>query len=849
MIQRFVFDLRHAVRALRLRPGFSLLVVATLALGIGTSAAIFQYLGYFVWPTVQAPEPERVVWVYRATAEDPTGAFSHQEWRQLEAALLETDLGDAFETLSARRVFGTSLRGSERTIHGWGRAVSGDYFATFARPPHLGRLLTADDDRPGAERVMVLSWETWTRHFASDPGIVGTSLVLDGGHAYTVVGVTQKGFQGTGLWVSLYTPLATTRQLILGADDPNFRRHVGMARLAPGVEAEAVEARLQTLADDFARRAGVEPRGDGAGAVGTGGEPALRIDLQPSTAITALPDDPYVDGARLMMWVVLALLALACANVANLFLARGADRTKEMAVLAALGANRRRLALRLLLESTILSLVGAGLGLALSTKVTKLLEGYLQAGLPIGFGEWASGSTLFTQNWRITLFVAGLTTGAAVLFSLAPMVQTFRLDLVSALKSETRGGTAAGGGRRLGLRKILAVTQVAMSAALLLTAGLLIRTLGAVNDVDLGFQPEGVSVAALHVPRGDLEVAGDAGSPAGVIETALRRTREIPGVESAGVVHRLPLSFAFPSLEVRADAAPGVNSRAESEAESEVVTAKAAENIASEGYFETFGIPLQEGRPFAATDTNEAERVVIVNRELAEQLWPGESAAGRRLAWGEGEDTEAVTVIGVVANHRLATPTESVVPMLYRPFRQDDSRRLTLVARSRAPILQPMHRMLRSEFPDVSLIELVPFDKQRDVATATQRMNAELSGGFGLLGLILAGLGIFSVLAYGVARRSREIGIRMAIGARHTDVRTMILRESGRLLAAGLVVGCVAAFALGRVLEHLLYGVSAFDPLTYAVVAATLAAMGLVAAWWPARRASAVEPMEALRSE
>ena len=844
MIQRFAFDLRHAVRSLRLRPGFSLLVIATLALGIGASAAIFQYLGYFVWPTVQAPEPERVVWVHRATADDPMGAFSHQEWRQLEAELLETDLGDAFETLSARRVFGASLRGSERTIHGWGRAVSGDYFATFARPPHFGRLLTADDDRPGAERVLVLSYETWTRHFASDPDVIGTSLVLDGGHAYTVVGVTRKGFQGTGLWVSLYTPLATTRQLLLGADDPNYRRLVGMARLAPDVEVEALEARLQTLANDFERSAGVEPRGDGDE---KGGEPALRIDLQPSTTITALPDDPYVDGARLMMWVVLALLALACANVANLFLARGADRTKEMAVLAALGANRRRLALRLLLESTLLSLVGAGLGLALSTKLTELLEGYLQASLPIGFGEWASGSTLFTQNWRITLFVAGLTAGAAVLFSLAPMAQASRLDLVSALKSETRGGTS-GVGRRLSLRKVLAVTQVAMSAALLLTAGLLVRTLGAVNDVDLGFQPDGVSVAALHVPRGDLEVPGDAGSPADVIETALQRTREMPGVESAGVVNRLPLSFAFPSLEVRADV-EGSDSEAESPNESQIVTAKAAENIASEGYFETFGIPVQEGRPFAATDTSDAHPVVIVNRELAEQLWPGESAAGRRLVWGEGENAEAVTVVGVVANHRLATPTEAIVPMLYRPFRQDDSRRVTLVARSSAPILQPMHRMLRSEFPDVSLIELAPFDRQRDVATAAQRMNAELSAGFGLLGLFLAGLGIFSVLAYGVARRSREIGIRMAIGARHTDVRTMILGESGRLLAAGLAVGCVVAFALGRVLEHLLYGVSAFDPLTYAVVAATLAAMGQVAAWWPARRASAIEPMDALRSE
>lgn len=833
MIRNLAFDLRHAVRSLRLRPGFSLLVIATLALGIGANAAIFQYLGYFVWPTVQAPEPERVVWIHRATPDDPYGGFSHAEWRRVEA-----EVGDAFDSLSARRIFAASLRGSEQTVHAWGRAVSGNYFDLFAKPPHLGRLLTADDDQPGAERVLVLSHETWTRHFGADPGIIGASLTLDGSHAYTVVGVTQKGFQGTGLWVSIYAPMATTKHLIAGSEDPNSRWLLGMGRLAPGVEEAGLEARLRTLADELeAGVGGAEPTEE------------VRLDIEASSVQSTPQDDPYVEGARLMMWVVLALLALACANVANLFLARGAERTKEMAVLVALGADRGRLALRLLLESTILSLVGAGLGLALSSQLTGYLQGYLQASLPIGLGEWASGSSLFTQTWRMNLFLAIVTAGAAVLFSLAPMLQAFRIDLVSALKSETRGGTSGGGGRP-SLRKILATVQVAMSAALLLTAGLLVRTLGAVHDVELGFEPANISVAALHVPRGNLETGDDAGSPADLYETVLGRTRGLPGVESAGMVRRLPLSFAFADLEVRADAQAATSETGvEAGVEAEVITTRTAENIASEGYFETFGIPLLQGRPFAATDVEDSEPVAIVNRKLAEQLWPGASPVGRRLSWGEGEGAESVTVVGVIANHRLATPTEPDVPMLYRPFRQQPHRRLTVVVRSRASILQPMHGMLRGEFPDVSLIELVPFDRQRDVATAAQRMNAELSASVGLLGLFLAGLGLFSVLAYGVARRSREIGIRMAVGARHADVRTMILDETARLLLIGLAIGCGVALALGRALRHLLFGVDAFDPSTYAVVIAVLAAMGLAAAWWPARRAAAVDPMDALRSE
>ena len=833
MRQQLVFDLRHALRSLRLRPGFSLLVVVTLALGIGANAAIFQYLGYFVWPTVQAPEPERIVWIYRSTPEEPQGGFSHEEWRRFEE-----EAGDAFASLSARQVFAASMRGTEQTIHAWGRAVSGNYFDLFARPPHLGRLLTADDDRAGAERVLVLRPETWTRHVGADPEVIGKSLVLDGGLAYTVVGVTQKGFQGTGLWVSIYTPMATTKQLLSGSEDPDSRFLVAMGRLAPGVEEAALEARLHTLAKKFS--VGVADGGDDVDAAAE-----VRLDIESSSVPSVPQDDPLVNSARLMMWVVLALLALACANVANLFLARGADRTKELAVLVALGAGRGRLAFRLLLESATLSIVGAGLGLALSTQFTDLLHGYLQASLPIGFGEWASGSTLFTQSWRMQLFLAGVTAGAAILFSLAPMVQTFRIDLVSALKSETRGGTS-GGGERFSLRKILATTQVAMSAALLLTAGLLVRTLGEVHDLELGFDPANVSVAALHVPRGDLETMGDAEShgesPAAIYDTVLRRMTELPGVESAGLVRRLPLSFAFAGLEVRADAQSadfGI----------EVVTTKAAENIASEGYFETFDIPLLQGRPFDATDVDGSDPVAIVNRKLVEQLWPGANPVGRRLNWGEGDNAESVTVVGVVADHRLATPTEPDVPMLYRPFRQESHRRLTVVARSRTGILQPMHHMLRSEFPDVSLIELVPFDKQQDVATANQRMNAELSAGFGLLGLFLAGLGIFSVLAYGVARRRREIGIRMAIGARNSDVRKLILGETTRLLLTGLALGCGVALALGQALQHLLFGVEAFDPLTYTTVVLTLAAMGLVAAWWPARRASSVDPMEALRSE
>lgn len=803
------FDLRRACRSLWKSPGFSAIVVLTMTVGIGANLAIFGYLGLFLWPTVDAPEPERLVWLRSPVQQNPLGWASAPDLRDL------IEKNEVFAQVGGARVFGTGVHDDRGSLHGWGFGVTGEYFALLGAKPHLGRLIEPADDRPGARRVMVLNHHYWQRHFAADPEVVGSILELDNELTFTVVGIAPKGFQGTGLAGSLYVPLATSGNLIHDREKRETGWIASVARLRPGVEIEAAEAALAPLAqgldDLYPRR---EPR---------------HFRLSSATEqYWEGEESPLAQGARLLMVAVGLLLLLACANVANLMLARATARRREMGILAALGADRRRLATQLLAESLILALLGGLLGSLVGRRALAAIETYLLHTNPVGLGEWGHGSSIPVDSWTMTLFFTGITVASALFFGLAPIVQTARQDLVSALASDL--GTDSGG-RRLGVRQVLVIVQVALSLVLLTSAGLLARSLWASRAENPGFAVEGLQLATFHNPTRDDEAKAKS-----QYQGLLEETRQIPGVYRAGLVRSLPLSGFNHSVTIRQLGAE------------ESSTLKT--NVVGEGYFDTLGITWLQGRDFDLRDHQEGATTVVVNHTAAEELWPDQNPVGQALTVLEGDDTEQrYEVIGVVASYRDINLLKDPEPTAYFTFHQRFARRLTLVARSRTSLEKPLHDLLRERFPELVIIDAAPFQEQMRRALGDQQMHVNLAGTFSGLGLLLAGLGIFSVLSYSISRRRREIGLRMAVGAQRSDVVRMVLKETSILLAAGLLTGLCAAWALTQLLESLLHGVGHHDPLTFAGVMLVLCLTAFAAAFLPARRASRIEPVEALHQD
>ena len=804
----FLFDLRRAVRALRQRPGFSGIVIATMAVGIGTNLAVFGYLSHFMWPKIEAPEPENLVWLFSATPENPDG------WPSYPDVLDVMSHSSVFEQVGGSRIFGTAVHSPSGSRHGWGFAVTGDYFALLGSPPTLGRVIEPTDDHPGAPRVVVLAYHYWQRHFASDPAVIGSTLELDAGQVHTVIGVAAKGFQGTGLAGSLYVPVASSGALVSDLEDREAGWTSAIARLRPGVDRTTAEASLATLAqglDETHHRR--HPR-------------QFRL-AQVEDKQWDAEGDPMVTSAHMLMAAVGLLLLLACANVANLMLARATARRREMAILAALGARRRRLATQLLAESLILASAGGWLGVFLGRRFLQVIEGYLLHSTPVGLGEWAYGSSLVTDGGSMAVFFAGITIASALLFGMAPVLQTFRQDLVSALANDLGADRQ---GRGLGARELLVVAQVALALVLLTSAGLLARSLWSARAQDPGFEVEGLHLATLHNPtRGD-DVAAQT-----LYEDLLQETRRLPGVRRASLIYSLPLSSYNRTATVRmADGEPR-----------EIKT-----NIVADGYFDTLGTTWLQGRDFDSRDRHDSAGVVVLNRAAAAQYWPDQSPLGQQFSMLRSDGTEPrFEVIGVVAGYRdrnLLAPPE---PTVYFSLHQRFARRLTLISRTATPLEGPLHDLLRARFPDLAIIETATFREQIRRVLGDQHMRVDLAATFGALGLLLAGLGIFSVLSYSVHRRGREIGLRMAIGADRRAVIRMVLSETGRLVAGGLVLGLAAAWGLARLLGSLLYGVGSHDLLTFASVVVLLCLTALLAALLPARQAARIEPMRALRED
>jgi len=812
--------LATTLRSFARQPGLVLIVVLTLALGIGASTALFAYLASIVWPTLDGPEPESVVWIYTGTPEEPRSLASYPDY---------LDVGrrqKAVRDVVGASPFAASVGHGEESAFAWGQLVSGGYFSFFGARPALGRLLQPSDDRPDAEPVVVVGEHFWKGVLGGDPAMVGRPLRLNG-KTFTVVGVAPEGFKGHGSGSALYVPLTQGDRVtgVARLEDRETRWVFLFGRLAPGFTLEQAREALSLTARALDAAA---PLPDGKRRYALIG--ATTYDME-------IGDAGYLPAARVLMAAALLFLLLTCANVANLLLARATVREREWGIRASLGASRRRLAGAVISESMIICLAGGGAGLAFAAWMTHRINSYLQTALG-GLGFWSEASQVVRLDFRVFTFALLAALGCGALCGLAPMLRVLRGNLLAAVKSDAAGAVGPAGA--LMPRKLLVIAQVGLSVLLLLGGSLLVRTLRAAESVNPGFDPGKLLLATLYVPRN--VGTAEEGSTA-VYRRVLEEAAALPGVQSATLAHVVPLAGWSRNTRVATSERQGT-------------AIDSSYNLVAPGYFETLGIPILQGRALDRRDRREAPPAVVVSRALAAKLWRGVNPVGRLLAIPEppprpGEPGGLFEVVGVAGDVRGASVVEPPGPVVYFSIEQRFHSRLTLVIRtaaSPAGLAPGLRRALRAAHPDLSIVDLVTCGEQMRRSLAQQRMHAEIAGLFGLLGLGVSVIGLFGLLSYTVSLRVRELGIRMAIGANPANVELLVLRQGMSLVAVGLALGLAGALGLTRLLKGLLFGVAATDPLTFLAVSAGLTVVTLAACFLPAHRAAQLDPLAALRT-
>ncbi len=819
----------YAIRKLTKCPGFTCLAVLTLALGIGLNSAVFSVVNAILFRPLPVTAPDELVNIY---TEEDAGFITHapMSFPDFEDFARETR---SLEGLAAYTSSGLVLEHGEKSEVIMSETVSGNYFDLLGVPAVTGRTFTAEEDADGnAQFVAVISHSAWQRRFGGDPGIVGRDLRLNG-YPFTVVGVADPSFTGMmrGFAPEVWIPIRTSSTIHAGSfsnsgaptegldrlDDRGRRWHFVVARLADGATVEQASAEITTLGMRLSQEF-------------PDSNDERSFALLPTAEVRFFPgfDGIVFAGSMVVLGIVTLVLLIACANLANMLLARAVTRRKEIATRLALGASRGAVVRQLLVESLVLALVGGGVGLLLAAGSNFLVD---RVSLPLPV-DLHLGLAL---DGRVALFTLALATIAAVAFGLAPAFETTRANLVSALSDETRGSSAGRGKRRL--RDALVVAQVALSLVLLICAGLAVRSMGNAHRIDPGFDSQGLVVA-----RVSPETQGYSQAQA---EDFFRRLDERlsarSDIRATGFAGHLPLTFNISMLGAAAEGQDSVPSEEWPIFDTATV---------GPDYLETMGIDVLQGRSFTEWDDEDAPRVAVINETAAARLWPGQDAIGKRLRIEEYEDY--IEVVGVARDGKYRTLGEETRPFVYQAIAQDWKGSQILIARTTgdpAQALATIRQQVRDLDANLAIGQLATIEDATASALVLPRLGAALFGLFGIIGLVLAMTGIYGVVSYLVSQRTHEIGIRMAMGAHGGDILRLVVRQGLRLTAVGVVLGVIAALAMTRVLSGILYGISATDVVTFVAVPALLSAVALLATVIPARRASRLDPLVALHHD
>jgi macrolide transport system ATP-binding/permease protein len=812
-MQTLFQDLRYGARQLLKRPGFTLLAIVSMALGIGANTAIFSLVDTAVFrplPVHKASELQELYGKLHNGADYTIQSYlNYRDYR---------DRNQVFSDLIAYRMVVASLSHNGNNERVWGVLVSSNYFDVLGIQPALGRGFRPEEDQtPKSHPVAILSHACWRKRFASDPSIVGQTVLFNN-VPFTVVGVAPKGFIGTEvayapeMWIPLMMgPVIEPGSTWLENRESDNLFVVG--RLKPGVTKAQAEASLKALTIEMGKEYPKEDAGRG-------------IELiPPGLFIPDIRDSVFAFTAVLSAVCALVLL-LACVNLANLLLARATERRKEIAIRLAVGASRARLVRQLMTESVMLSVLGGAGGILVAAWINQMVRG---VGLPIDI------ALVFDLriDWRVISFTLALSILTGLVFSLIPSLQSSKPALVPALKDES----SMAGFRRSHLRNILVVAQIALSLVLLISAGLIVRSLQAAQRMRPGFNPENAVALSFDVGlQGYDEAKGRAFQ-----KQVLERVRALPGIESAALTDNIPLSLNYNNTTIYLEGQPAASS-------SDLPLAIPAS--VSPDYFRTMGIALR-GRDFTEQEEKIENRVAIVNETFARKFFPGQEAIGKRFNFA-GPDKPFWEIIGVCGDGKYNTLGEGQKLALFRPQLRDYNTTVSLVARTRGDTgtaLAAMQREMRSLDPTLPLYGVKTLKEHMKIPLFPAKMAAGALGSFGVLALLLAAVGIYGVMSYVVAGRRREIGLRMALGARTGNVQRLILRQGMTLAIIGSAIGLAIALVATRLLKSLLYGVDAMDLTTFAGVTLLLALVALLACWIPAVRASRVDPMVALRAE
>jgi predicted permease len=828
-------DVRFGLRTLAKNPGFTLVAVLTLALGIGANAAIFSLTDQVLLRLLPVERPQELVVLHSPgkahgrTWNDIEGgqSFSYPMYKDLRVR------NEVFTGLLGRYQVQVSVAGQGQSQLAEGELVTGNYFQVLGVRPSLGRVLSPQDETaPGANPVAVLSYGYWARHYGKDPNILNKQLTVNG-NSLTVVGVARSGFTGVqvGQVPDLFIPITMKAQMTPNWDglvDRNDHWVTMLGRLKPEMSATKAEAGLAPL-----YRAIME-----------GEVPALKLSARDREEYInrklvldagehgrpVLQHDAKQPLLVLMAMVGLVLL-IACANLASLLIARGEGRQREIALRLALGAGRWRLVRQLMTESFLIAVAGGVAGLALASWTL----GAIVNSIPEDIG--ASGLTSHL-DFRVVLFACTVSLLTVALFGLAPAIRATRTDLQTVLKDQ--GTSVSGGKANVRVRKSLLISQIALTAVLLAAAGLFAHSLLNLKSQDLGVRPD-------HVLEFSISPELNRYTPPQTISLADRIRKGIaplPGVRSVSESEIPMLANSNSSSNITVE---GYNAQ-----EDEDMTVD--HNAVGPDFLATMGIPLLNGREFSESDTSTSPKVAIINEAMARRFYAGRNPVGLHFGFGSGKDTKIDTeIVGVVKDSKNTDVRQTVPPFVFVPYSQSkQAGNATFYVRTNqdpAALTVSVRNLLEGLDSNLPIYDVRTLTAQVDDIMFTDRLVTVFSLALGLLASLLAAVGLYGVMAYVVARRTREIGIRMALGATRQSVAWMVLREILGMLAAGLVVGLIAAYGIGRVIESLLFGVKASDPFVYAIAAALLAAVALLAGWLPSRKAANVDPMVALRYE